>query len=328
MLIEKNDLYGTPNQRAIRPKEGSGANEDIIIRFNKIHDNLALNGQDGGGIFIFGRYQRDQYIYGNFVYNNHTFGIAVADDSEDIYIWSNIVNESHRNSIDVWTNGYTEPLRVTITNNTVSRSDSLGYGQSKTRGGIAIRAGSGHVVKNNIMYNNRPSEPDGKHNQFGGSVSISQLEHNTTYHLKDNAKPYYYNGAMRSLAEMQRLYSKEDNFPAGKTTDPGFNDPNGRDNIHGTADDDFTLDGTHVDNGADLSQCFSIKIQDVYYRPCLDDALDPSNTDWTTHPPNMKVATVKQDKHGTGWERGAYVYRKTNTDNQENLSAPTGLKIQ
>jgi hypothetical protein len=74
--------------------------------------------------------------------------------------------------------------------------------------------------------------------------------------------------------------------------------------------DDYTLDGTNnVSEGTDLSECFAVTIQGVLYEPCVDDALDPNGTDWTTTPPT--VVTVKRDdyKRGTAyWDRGAYVY--------------------
>jgi hypothetical protein len=139
----------------------------------------------------------------------------------------------------------------------------------------------------------------------------------------------YYAGSTRTLATLKSKYKVEDNSPAGEIANPGFTDPNGADNKNGTADDDFSLNGKNINDGADLSKCWYVKVQDTTHKICLDDALDPVKTDWTQTPP--VVYTVKQDSYGRGWERGAYVYtgsQSISKDPEETLSAPTGLKIE
>jgi hypothetical protein len=121
---------------------------------------------------------------------------------------------------------------------------------------------------------------------------------------------------------MIRTYNLEKDAPAGMTEDPGFKDPDGADNIYGTADDDYTLNGIHINNGADLSQCFDVSVQGKNYQICYEDALDPDATDWKTTPPTVKM--TKQGDHGA-WERGAYVYRKDNSS--RSLQSPFGLKV-
>ena len=59
---------------------------------------------------------------------------------------------------------------------------------------------------------------------------------------------------------------------------------------------------------------------------CLDDALDPNTTDWTTTPPT--VNTVKRDTYG--WSRGAYAYRDGGSGGGPQVALPaipTNLRI-
>ena len=176
-------------------------------------------------------------------------------------------------------------------NNTFARNGDLDSGDpdpgSAARGGWVGIAGSNHVVKNNLFYNNRPTGNYGYQQIFDATGATK--EYNTIYHSMDIE---------------------------GKVVDPGFTDPDGADNIHGTVDDDYTLAGSGNTDGADLSKCFSVDLSGGdawmeahtgygrYIEPCIDDALDPNGTDWTTTPPT--VSTVKRDTYG--WSRGAYAF--------------------
>lgn len=127
------------------------------------------------------------------------------------------------------------------------------------------------------------------------------MDYNTIYYNGDTPV-IYYDGAGQSPSYINTQYGVSHNVEQN----PSFIDLNGSDNNHGTVDDNYSLDGTYINNGEDLSACFEVTIQGTLYTMCYDDALDPDNTDWTTTPPT--VSTLKQDSYGAGWERGVYVY--------------------
>jgi hypothetical protein len=251
---------------------------------------------------------------------------------DDVWIWSNIVINHWGAGIIAWHRlDDTPATNINWSNNTVYGN---GYSQTTSSwpyvsGGVTNDSdNSGETYKNNIFSDNRANAPAGSYNQIaliGTQVGDGALEHNT-YYISGQTATMYYDGAQRSLATLQDTYDVEDDDPLGggisdgEVADPGFTDPDGEDDINGTVDDDFTLDGTNINDGADLSQCFLVTIQGVEYRPCLEDGLDPLTTDWRTTPP--RVNTQKQGSFGTGWERGAYIYV---TPSQQN--SPAGLRF-
>jgi hypothetical protein len=330
VLIEGNDIYGAPNQSGIRPKEdGGGQMEDIVIRYNKIHDNIG-NGtakgaeHAGKGVYALTRDKQsisNIYIYGNLIYNNTVANVMVGTGVDGFFVWSNILIGSGRNGVVVYTKtGQTPPANVYVYNNTIARNGTLGE-TDNARGGLTAAAGTNINVQNNIFWNNRPGGEGSKYNQIYSSITLSSLEHNTLYHSSSTAN-YYYDGAVRTLDAMLGIYNFEVDVPAGVIEDSGFKDPDGADNTHGTADDDYTLNGMSINNGADLSKCFDVYIQGKNYRMCYDDALDPIATNWKTTPPTVR--TAKQGDHGA-WERGAYVY--STGISSKVLPPPSGLKI-
>ena len=322
VLIEANNIYGAPNQSGIRPKEWSNTNmEDIVIRYNKIHDNN--NNISGKGIAArtSGGTQTisNMYIYANMIYSNYTGGILIGRGVDNVHIWSNILVSDGRYGFATWDDPPSS--NIFIFNNTIARNGTNGDADKKNRGGIVIGVANSNVnIMNNIFWNNRSGGEGAKFNQIYSVISLSSLEVDTYYHSL-SAPTFYYDGYFRSLSTMQNIYSKEDDTPTGEIADPGLLDPDGPDNSYGTADDDYRLDGTYINNGADLSQCFDVSIQGMIYHLCYNDALDPDATNWETNPPTVR--TAKQGDHGT-WERGAYVYKE-----KANVPPPSpyGLRI-
>ncbi len=313
-ILQYNDIYGAPNQDGIVPKEDDD-NSDIIIRFNKIHDNLGnakANGAEHAGKGIQslnnkGHKNSNLYIYGNYIYHNQWYGILVGPSSDGIYIWSNIITDQGRDGIvsSYWdTGGGFTPANIFIYNNIIARNGVLGE-TDKTRGGIILSSGNDINVQNNVLWNNRPGGEGSRYYQVYSSVIPSALEHDTYYH-SSSATPVYYDGASRTLAYMQDTYGFEDDVPSGAVADYGFKDPDGADNTYGTVDDDYRLDGSNIDDGADLGQCFDVFIQGQDYNICTSDALDPS-TDWTRFPSPQTIRVADQNNYGD-WERGAYAY--------------------
>ena len=90
------------------------------------------------------------YIYGNYVYNNHYWGIGVSSGINGAYIWSNITAANGRYGIVSFRNDY-RPQNVYIINNTCSYNGDLDE-TDNDRGGIVITNGINVNVKNNLLF--------------------------------------------------------------------------------------------------------------------------------------------------------------------------------
>jgi hypothetical protein len=300
-LIEYNSIHDAYIQAGIAIKEpGTPGNQDIIVRFNKIYNN----GYSAQGRGLHLSSGTKYYVYGNLIFNNGNYEGDFTDGISDVHLWSNLIHNHTIAGISSWYRG--SPVsNINVVNNTFSRNGTANSWWSQTALILGDSNATLITVKNNIFANNRLNESDYRQIAITSTSLIGDidLEHNT-YFFSGQTIVIYYDAADRTLAVMKSSYNLEDDAPAGEEADPGFTDPDGADNTHGTIDDDYTLDGTNVDDGADLSQCFNVTIQGTLYNICYDDALDPNFTDWTTTPPT--VGTVKRDDHG--WDRGAYVF--------------------
>lgn len=337
LLIEYNDLYGTPGQSGLRPKEHPAirpSNYNHVIRFNKIHDNP--NTTMGKGLYINTRPNEpisNFYIYGNYIYKNGLMGLAVGEGVSNVYAWANILTENGRHGICVYdTTGTSKNYH--FYNNTIARNNRLNE-SDVARGGIVVTSGSQIHIKNNILWNNRPA---GERNriQIASWITISSLEHNIYFHNL-NEPYFYYKGGYRTLATMNSMYGFETEFPSGAIKDPLFVNPIGTDKIYGTVYDNYRLSANSylIDRGKSLPGRFSINISggDSWFEKQtgygvlnfgFDDALCPIETDWTTNPP--KVIGAKQGENGKAWEIGAYVY-KDNSRIETSLTPPKIINI-
>lgn len=319
VLIERNNLYGTPGQTGLRPKEHPSwrpANYNNVIRFNKIHNNHHT--EMGGGIHIHTRVEEpisDFYVYGNYIYSNGTDNIRIGRGVSNVYVWANIISSARRIGFSVWA----AANNIHVYNNTIAYNNTSGEADV-SRGGMSLASGSNVNIKNNIFWNNRPA---GETNRLQVVLWItpSSLEHNTYYHLTGTPHIYYAN-SHRTIGAMQSSYGFENDSPSGAVRNPVFIDPNGADNVYGTADDNYKLQASSPERGSGttLSGSFSVNLSggDAWFQSQtgygmltfgFDDALDPLNTNWTTNPPTVESA--KQNENGSGWEKGAYVYRDT-----------------
>jgi hypothetical protein len=313
LLIEYNTIHSHNS------KYGSNLGEDgidlkretndAIVRFNRIYDhqgqtNITIQG---------GSY--NVYIYGNLLYDTRTGILLYARDSEyhtleNVYIWSNIINNGSDQGIAVITGGdvvgNNYVYNNTIAHNGYDYTDLYGNPQTANTYDTGFKTLTGVTyIKNNIFYKNHPEDTDYVHARASATNEVGALEHNT-YYWPSQTSYFYYDGAARTIATLQGTYNLEDDIIAGEDADPGFNDADGTDNTYGNLDDDYTLDGTNINDGEDLSQCFNVTIQGELKNFCLEDGLDPTTTNWTTIPPT--VAIIKQGSQGADWERGAYVY--------------------
>ena len=228
--------------------------------------------------------------------------------TDPVHVWSNIIAEHPMRGIQTYTDN-SAPENLYFYNNTIVRNGRDGGNDAEEDAGICLGS-TGTVasvrIRNNILWENRGGAYSDYWQIFKGTgtITVYEEEHNTLYHSSGTAS-WYWEGTERALAYMQGTLNYEDDSPAGEVTDPGFTDPDGADNVFGTEDDDYTLNGTHINNGENLSVCFDVTIQEELYTVCYGDGLDPNYTDWTKTPP--MVSTLKQGDHGTS-ERGAYVF--------------------
>jgi hypothetical protein len=304
VLVENNIVYGAPNGAGITFKEDGDGCQNLLVRFNKTYDHDSGQQKNAGRGFSFGKYVANAYVYGNYSYSNASQAISVHDAARDIWIWSNIF--ANNGAFGLNTYKRTGPgNNINIFNNTFYRNADTDSKYNNTTIYFGDSGATNISVKNNLLIEGKPGTHSYYHqiSAIAGVTGDIDSDYNTFYHSNNLTYAWYYNGDYRTLATMDSSYGMESN---SNESDPGFNDANGADNKDGTEDDDYTLDGNHINNGFDLSQCFSVTIQGRNYKPCLDDALNPETTDWTTNPPT--VNTTKQDVHGSGWERGAYVY--------------------
>ena len=324
ILFEYNDIYGAPQQAGIAVKEYGSNN--IVIRYNKIHDN----GRNPGGRAVAINWPETYniYIYSNAFYDNAEFGIDVFDGCHDVYIWSNLIYNNVKQGLVTWyesgrQHGYNTDHHldnIVIYNNTFANNgtDAIGS-RDPDHTGLSLKdsGGTNHFVKNNVFYNNRPN--GSTYHQIyvsDGLVGDVDIEHNTYYY---SGKPptseiIFWSGALRKLTQMQGLGYEDDEI-AGNFQDPGFVDPDNH---------NYSIKGDSINNGANLSECFYLNVQGEELEICFDDALYPDGTDWTKSPP--KVMEAKRDSRGASWFRGAYI-PYTGILTKDELSPPKGLKI-
>ena len=313
-LVEYNTVYTPDGQAGISVKEYGGIGK--IIRFNKLYDcatgvSISTENYPSESWKLA---NEDVYVYGNFIFNGGT-GVRTYKEYQDIHIFNNIIANNTSRGIYHFT-GYGTPGPVFTHNNTLYRNGDT-VGDSWNNVGLQILDSSGNYTqllvdaRNNIMQEN--SVGVGNYRQAhvwpNNEKNLAWFDYNVFHDPAGGAggEDMYYNSAARDIAYLNsQLVTEGKSAGNNYEGDPGLTDPDGADNTHGTADDDFTLDGTYRNNGLDISQCFNVTIQGSVYTVCYDDALDPANTDWTTTPPT--VVTIKQDSYGAGWERGAYAY--------------------
>jgi hypothetical protein len=301
------------------------------VRFNKIYGY-------GTGISIStaDNVNENVYVYGNLVFGGET-GIRAYKYYDNIHFWSNIVHNTM--GLGLWTGYFTgrDQGDMFVYNNTVARAgDGTGYWSGETNeAGYRINGTSPLklYVKNNIFYEcDRTNTRDALYVYNGAEQYILALNYNTYYFPSQTVQFYYKN------TRVNLDYMKGEGWETnGEEVDPAFTYPEGSDDEHGTADDDYTLSaigslGESLSDSSLPNYANRITIQTTTY--CNDvtepDAcdellsysvgLDPNLTDWTTTPPTVAVL----DRGTYGFARGAYGW----TDFFSSSSIPAnGLSI-
>jgi len=314
-IIEYNTCHGhMGNGHGENAVDIKGGSHDIIVRFNHFYNYY------GPDVIIMVQTARggpgdldnvsDIYIYGNSVHDGSQSGIALfpkeGKDISNVHIWSNLVYDMGLWGISITYNTSGNSVsNYYAYNNTIS---NCGSGATSHAGFTYLSlSGTNRVIKNNIFYQNRPSEGD--YVQRYASATTNQTYDYNHYYWPGHTSNAYWSGVTGAKALETH----------GEDSDPKLT------NV-GDGIENFKLLGTSPckETGADLSGLagsVSIAVYnsgapvDMYY----DDCLDSSSCDFSTNPPTVK--TIKQDDHGTGWERGAYVYWIESGEEQE---APNG----
>ena len=288
ILVEYNTVYWPDGQACIVFKEFGG--HDKIARFN----NTYGCGAQGGIAVITNRGpQEDYYIYGNNIFDSEG-GIQLYRQYNDIRIWSNVIHDiSNEEGIAIIKEDGADQGDVYVYNNTISRAGADGGANDA---GIRVHGTNPLNVRimNNILVDNMRN---GNGNQVYVTKNcenlLTSLDYNT-YSYTNGQASIYYNSGNRDLTYIR----KEGLELHGDDRNPGFNSG---------VNNDFTLDGTNINNGYPISGCFDVPIQGKNQHICYEDAIDPDSTDWSQSPP--KVGIAKQGDYGS-WERGAYVYKE------------------
>ena len=292
-IFEYNEIYGSPQQAGIAVKEFGSNN--IVIRFNNIHDNGEGTNAGGRSVAINWPETYNIYIYGNSLHDNSEYGIDIFDGCHDVYVWSNLIYNNPKQGIVTWFESGRAPGDpriddIYIYNNTVYNNGFHATADSYyDHTGIALKdsGGTNIYVKNNILMDNRP-DATVKHQLYSSCTFTS--DYNLNYH-PDGTATWYYGSAQ---------HAPSDHDANNSVDNPDMVSPAGG---------NFTLQGDSParDGGADLSGLVgSVTIQGTTYNMYWDDGLDPSYVDFSTIPPTVRV--VKQDDYGTGWEQGAFAY--------------------
>ncbi|MFC1610068.1 right-handed parallel beta-helix repeat-containing protein [Myxococcota bacterium] len=292
-LIEYNTTHSL-GEDGIDFKNGSDYN---IYRFNHAYNTLQSPCQ----------VQNDtdhSYVYGNRLHRADNpgedwSGLLIYRGADDVYAWANIVYENDGPGIGVFCQGSGDnatSVAVEIDNNTIVRN--LMNASQSHHVGLFNLCGIDLKARNNIFVNNQPG---GYGRQIYTSQTSINLDYNHYWHDGYSAPIINWGGTdyeITSPLTSSTFFAATGQEEHGTAGSPGFSDSD---------NDDFTPDGTNINNGVDLGGTIAtITIQGVDYIMDRKWALDPINTDWTTVPPTVVV--VDQTAHGAAWERGSYVY--------------------
>jgi hypothetical protein len=312
-LIEYNNIYNAQEQGGLSIKEGGYVNQDIIVRFNHIHDNDSTDGRAISPNWTCDRI----FIYANRLTNNLR-GTTPSKGAMNLYYWSNVIDHNTSKGLDLAdTTGTQCQENSHYYNNTIHSNGSSSNSNTKT--GIYLThtntCATGTFIKNNILsMNGNPSFGNYAQIHSGEGDPVVVLSDNLLYHPGGTAQ-WYYKLEYRTLATMQSTYGQEAGTEVGNpdfaSTSNGIYPLAAGSPAIGTA---TTLSDALLPNYANR-----IIIQGTTY--CNNDGgtcdellsfsvgLDPDNTDWTTTLPT--VATMIR---AGAWDKGAYVYASQFSD--------------
>ena len=311
--IRMNNAHPFINHCNIRNNHSTGIyawnlSETLKIYNNIIAYNSAVEGREGGGIFVAGN---NPIIYNNNINNNtaewHGGGIHVDNGTSSIinniindntarmggaiYIQSSVVNISNNMIInntasDNWgTNGYGGGIRIqtgtaTISDNVICSNTSLGVG-----GAIALNGGA-TIYKNSIIGNSAQnatsvyckSNEDFKYNTITGNIATGS---DPTYTVFVNSHPLFNNNNILNNTATYELWN---------ATAQGSDNVDAANNWWGTA-----VESDITNKIWDWFDDSSLGIVD--YIPWETDF----RTDTPVSPPTGLIATINSNEINLNW---------------------------
>ena len=354
-LVEYNyfhDLDAMHRRPAITFKSDSDwKNTDVVIRFNKVGPtHLGDPGSPYHTTYVnpdygirLGRCMENGIIYGNYVAEveaagiNANWGWGVDDASdgcimENIFIYSNIIDTTIHNSgivIDGTGEGTDRIKDTYIVNNDIYGSVSNYDSEAVLRYCIQAMYGDhkyeGMTITNNIIDSCRDNDPD--HIGLRVRTQSDFIVDYNHHHFPGTTPSVYYDSSKCAYQNDPKCtydWNSPDR-PAGY----GAHDTGGNPLYVDAAKDNFALTAQSPlrDTGKTMVVPIpSVTIQGEEYDFSFADAFHPS-TDWTKFPSPQSIITANQNNHGSGWERGAYVYVDGNSDATP-PTAPAGLSVR
>ena len=321
-FFENNTVFGSQRQSGFTPKEGCIDNDWFFVTKNSFHDNWII-----GGVMSF---MVHGYMWANAVYNNGMDPSIPDNDVQtgwrngkrchDIYSWSNIYYNNGRYGNYSWNRGssycgHSMDLQGDIYNfnETYVNNGHSGATDKWEDSGLSLDSnpGGNYQVINNIFANNRASSVYNTKQQLVilNKDDIDNLSYNTFFSSAGTPTTYIFGDGHYTASELVAA-----GYSNNLESDPGFSNE---------SQNNFTLDGTHVENGTTISDSIlpdydnkiTIQVPGETISFCNNSncdvlvsfsvALHP-DTDWTTTIPT--VVTADQNLYGSSWERGAYVY--------------------
>lgn len=313
-LIEHNTIYGLrryASRSAITVKEDHGPpkrGEDIIIRHNHVY-HLERVVRPWGGVragIHFGSDNKNVFVYGNYVHDadcgirifEETGGDTDGHDSENIYVFSNVVAKTEYYGIVYTGNTPDKFINTHIYNNTLVRTAYKGTSSTEQSIGSFLGAGTfvGALIENNVVVDSRLQAADRLSFDLPINDSIS-IDYNHHYHSAGTPRVSY-RGSACDPCEWDGETRPGD---YGKNDSEG--DPLLSDNSFAITSEESPLVNSGRNQGNDIIATLTIHGRDFEVRRSA--ALHP-DTDWSAHPP--RIVEADQDDFGPRWERGAYVY--------------------
>lgn len=290
--------------------EPSGGPWETKIHHNSCYGHMYDKGSKGeGGIGI---KRRDNVeIYANHCYNNYTTGISIQscenakiyanclhegrngiivndsrgesyEKTKNISIYANVIYDFNFNGIVVFhVTGQGGVSDISIYNNVIAENATALQRTPDTGLKISSSVFGEIKIKNNIFYNNRPTDGGDQIQIYASSADIDVLDNNI-YYVGPTKDPYIeINDVEKTIATIVGEGIYEQNGPG--QVNPMFIN---------VATRNFAIKAISParGTGANLGETYS-------------DALHPSSTDWTIEPPLVLV--IKRPNH-KAWDIGGY----------------------
>jgi hypothetical protein len=327
VLVEYNDIHSleAKNHRSYinfkcDPLESADGQllytEDIIIRFNKVHDvyyGINEYAMPEHAIRISGR-GKDRIVYGNFL-NGGGIGLNWnwTEENEGIggegyYVWANIIFDTAVSggiSISGYSGNNDTFKDFYIFNNTIYNVIQEHASSTSYDYGIGMVDRSLYVVRNlninnNIAVNVKPN-------------STEYINYRVPY-LVDSSFDYNHQHFAGQTPKVIIINSPNATYDWDRSDLPGgygTNDTSGDPKFSNAANGDFALTtgSPCIGSGINLAGISipEISIQGTLYKLNSSLAIDPA-TDWSATPTPANIVTSDR-ANNTNWDQGAYIFK-------------------